>query len=57
MGNKVYFNETNISLKETKFTTDIKSSNIKVIEDCINLHKVLTFSIIANYSIELYDFL
>lgn len=57
MGNKVYFNETNISLKETKFTTDIKSSNIKVIEDCINLHKILTFSIIANYSIELYDFL
>ena len=57
MGNKVYFNETNISLKETKFTTDIKSSNIKVIEECINLHKVFTFSIIANYSIELYDFL
>ncbi|WP_415347489.1 hypothetical protein, partial [Clostridium perfringens] len=57
MGNKVYFNETNISLKETKFTTDIKSSNIKVIEDCIQLHKTFKFSIIANYSIELYDFL
>ena len=57
MGNRVYFDESNISLKETKFTTDIKSSNIKVIEDCINLHKVFTFSIIANYSIELYDFL
>ena len=57
MGNKVYFNETNISLKETRFTTDIKSSNIKVIEDCIQLHKIFKFSIIANYSIELYDFL
>ena len=57
MGHKVSFNETNISLKETKFTAYIKSSDIKVIEDCIQLHKVFTFSIIANYSIELYDFL
>lgn len=56
-GNKLYFNESNIVLKKSNFTTDVKARDIEVIEDCIYLHKIFQFSIIVNYSIEIYDFL
>ncbi|EOU1929822.1 hypothetical protein DMN34_12865, partial [Clostridium perfringens] len=57
MGNNIYFNKKNISLKETKFTTDIKYENSKLFKNCIKLHKTSKLSIISNYFINIYDFL
>ncbi|MDZ4993790.1 hypothetical protein GNF80_12550 [Clostridium perfringens] len=57
IGYKIYFNDLNISLKESKFTTDIKFNDEKILENYIYLYKTVRLSIIANYLIELYDFL
>lgn len=57
IGDTLYFNDLNISLKESKFTTDIKFNDEKILENYIYLYKTVRLSIIANYIIELYDFL
>ncbi|ELC8442768.1 hypothetical protein QYB59_001796 [Clostridium perfringens] len=57
IGDNIYFNDLNISLKESKFTTDIKFNDEKILENYIYLYKTVRLSIIANYLIELYDFL
>lgn len=51
-----YFNDFNICLKEYKFSTDVKLLEKYYLDDYTSLYNNLRLSVIADYTLELYNF-
>ncbi|MGG5461396.1 hypothetical protein [Clostridium sp. B9] len=55
-GDKFYFTNLNICLKDTKYSVNSKLINESKLDNDISLFNAIRLSTIVNYSVELYDF-